>query len=144
MKNHLGSYECKLCLTLHNNEVSWMVVNSCWTAFWAWFLYSPFKNLMIMYATISYYFTQTVDMNRVRTCMHNQCMKLSRNLLVSSPGLTSGVCYWSSELRLSGKLTCPRGKWSCVGNSNTVELQSLLISFGGGSWNDFCASKCQL
>ncbi len=22
MKNHLGSYECKLCLTLHNNEVS--------------------------------------------------------------------------------------------------------------------------
>lgn len=21
MKNHLGSYECKLCLTLHNNEV---------------------------------------------------------------------------------------------------------------------------
>lgn len=20
MKNHLGSYECKLCLTLHNNE----------------------------------------------------------------------------------------------------------------------------
>ena len=21
MKNHLGTYECKLCLTLHNNEV---------------------------------------------------------------------------------------------------------------------------
>ena len=87
-----------------------MAVNSCLTAFWARFLYSPFKNLMIMYATISYYFTQTVDMNRVRTCMHNQCMRLSGNLLLSSPGLTSGVCYQSSELRPSGKLTCPRGK----------------------------------
>lgn len=26
MKNHLGSYECKLCLTLHNNEVSRSVI----------------------------------------------------------------------------------------------------------------------
>merc|ERR1712151_144451 len=24
MKNHLGSYECKLCLTLHNNEGSYL------------------------------------------------------------------------------------------------------------------------
>ena len=23
MKNHLGTYECKLCLTLHNTEVLW-------------------------------------------------------------------------------------------------------------------------
>jgi len=27
MKNHLGSYECKLCLTLHNNEV-WLLTDS--------------------------------------------------------------------------------------------------------------------
>ena len=27
MKNHLGSYECKLCLTLHNNEVSETVIS---------------------------------------------------------------------------------------------------------------------
>ena len=33
-----------------------------------------------MYATISYYFTQTVDMNRVRTCMHNQCMEAEQKL----------------------------------------------------------------
>ncbi len=26
MKNHLGQYECKLCLTLHNTEVSDTVV----------------------------------------------------------------------------------------------------------------------
>lgn len=26
MKNHLGSYECKLCLTLHNNEVRKCVI----------------------------------------------------------------------------------------------------------------------
>lgn len=26
MKNHLGSYECKLCLTLHNNEVRKSVI----------------------------------------------------------------------------------------------------------------------
>ena len=24
MKNHLGTYECKLCLTLHNNEGSYL------------------------------------------------------------------------------------------------------------------------
>jgi splicing factor 3A subunit 2 len=24
MRNHLGSYECKLCLTLHNNEGSYL------------------------------------------------------------------------------------------------------------------------
>ena len=24
MKNHLGSYECKLCLTLHNNEGNYL------------------------------------------------------------------------------------------------------------------------
>ena len=24
MKNHLGKYECKLCLTLHNNEGSYL------------------------------------------------------------------------------------------------------------------------
>ncbi|KAK2093115.1 Splicing factor 3A subunit 2 [Saguinus oedipus] len=24
MKKHLGSYECKLCLTLHNNEESYL------------------------------------------------------------------------------------------------------------------------
>ena len=24
MKNHLGTYECKLCLTLHNNEASYL------------------------------------------------------------------------------------------------------------------------
>lgn len=32
MKNHLGSYECKLCLTLHNNEVRAQLagVQSCW------------------------------------------------------------------------------------------------------------------
>ena len=58
-----------------------MAVNGCLTAF------CPFKNLIIMYAIISYYFTQTVDMNRVRTCMHNQCTRLSGNLLFSSPGL---------------------------------------------------------
>lgn len=27
MKNHLGSYECKLCLTLHNNEVRKIVMH---------------------------------------------------------------------------------------------------------------------
>ena len=64
-----------------------MAVNGCLTAFWVCFLYSPFKNLIIMYTIISYYFTQTVDMNRVRTCMHNQCTRLSGNLLLSSPGL---------------------------------------------------------
>ena len=26
MKNHLGSYECKLCLTLHNNEVGFLLL----------------------------------------------------------------------------------------------------------------------
>ena len=26
MKNHLGSYECKLCLTLHNNEGSCILI----------------------------------------------------------------------------------------------------------------------
>lgn len=26
MKNHLGSYECKLCLTLHNNEVNECII----------------------------------------------------------------------------------------------------------------------
>ena len=25
MRNHLGSYECKLCLTLHTNEGSYLV-----------------------------------------------------------------------------------------------------------------------
>lgn len=25
MKNHLGTYECKLCLTLHNTEVLYML-----------------------------------------------------------------------------------------------------------------------
>ena len=24
MRNHLGTYECKLCLTLHNNEASYL------------------------------------------------------------------------------------------------------------------------
>ncbi len=24
MKNHIGKYECKLCLTLHNNEGSYL------------------------------------------------------------------------------------------------------------------------
>lgn len=24
MRNHLGSYECKLCLTLHNNEGNYL------------------------------------------------------------------------------------------------------------------------
>ena len=50
-----------------------------------------------MYATISYYFTQTVDMNRVRTCMHNQCMRLSGNLLLSREGkfiLVVSYIYW--------------------------------------------------
>ena len=28
MRNHLGSYECKLCLTLHNNEVSHCIIAS--------------------------------------------------------------------------------------------------------------------
>ena len=28
MKNHLGSYECKLCLTLHNNEVKILIAFS--------------------------------------------------------------------------------------------------------------------
>lgn len=28
MKNHLGSYECKLCLTLHNNEVRKSVIHN--------------------------------------------------------------------------------------------------------------------
>lgn len=27
MKNHLGSYECKLCLTLHNNEVRFHMIS---------------------------------------------------------------------------------------------------------------------
>lgn len=29
MKNHLGSYECKLCLTLHNNEVTIIFIPHC-------------------------------------------------------------------------------------------------------------------
>lgn len=29
MKNHLGSYECKLCLTLHNNEVRRRMIKRC-------------------------------------------------------------------------------------------------------------------
>ena len=37
MKNHLGSYECKLCLTLHNNEVR--ILN-------AWTLKSMQKNVL--------------------------------------------------------------------------------------------------
>ena len=42
MKNHLGSYECKLCLTLHNNEVrghtmelNYLNVAIFWM-FWKW------------------------------------------------------------------------------------------------------------
>lgn len=31
MKNHLGSYECKLCLTLHNNEVRMQTKTQCLT-----------------------------------------------------------------------------------------------------------------
>lgn len=30
MKNHLGSYECKLCLTLHNNEVRKSRITFIW------------------------------------------------------------------------------------------------------------------
>lgn len=30
MKNHLGSYECKLCLTLHNNEVRASPAGQTW------------------------------------------------------------------------------------------------------------------
>lgn len=30
MKNHLGSYECKLCLTLHNNEVNECTIKLYW------------------------------------------------------------------------------------------------------------------
>ena len=26
MKNHLGQYECKLCLTIHNTEASIMII----------------------------------------------------------------------------------------------------------------------
>ena len=28
MRNHLGTYECKLCLTLHNTEVSVLIVTA--------------------------------------------------------------------------------------------------------------------
>ena len=32
----------------------------------------------IMHTAISYYFTQTVDINSMETCMHNTCMGLIR------------------------------------------------------------------
>ena len=34
------------------------------------------KNTIIMHTTISYYFTQTVYLNRTETCMHNNCTGL--------------------------------------------------------------------
>lgn len=44
MKNHLGSYECKLCLTLHNNEVRLAKLNlliyfitNCVLSIFTWF-----------------------------------------------------------------------------------------------------------
>ena len=35
------------------------------------------KNTIIMHATISYYFTQTVYLNKTETCMHNNCTGLN-------------------------------------------------------------------
>ena len=38
MKNHLGSYECKLCLTLHNNEVRMQTQTHCVTKAFVYFI----------------------------------------------------------------------------------------------------------
>lgn len=43
MKNHLGSYECKLCLTLHNNEVRKSVTRN----YMKWFELEHFSSCKI-------------------------------------------------------------------------------------------------
>ena len=52
MKNHLGSYECKLCLTLHNNEVRYVslvfLLRFCHDGGFA------FWNIILCYVTFSY------------------------------------------------------------------------------------------
>ena len=54
-----------------------------------------------MHAAISYYFTQIVDLKRMETCMHNECMGLYGSL---TPNI---ACQQNNE-------KCPLKKSACV------------------------------
>lgn len=59
-------------------------------------------HILCMHAGISYYFTQILYMNRVETCVHDNCMGLYGNLTITSP-----ICFLNLQ-NLGFSVMCSR------------------------------------